>query len=349
MIGSDQLMTQLLQNLDVFEHIQLRLDPQRLAEYKALVKAAPDFSAVADTLRAVELPEAQAFPQRQLLKAAAQLAKGKETFLMAEAGRAGLMSLFRSLRFFCRAYEALYPLAPFYNEIHRFFLDSPEDLLPEAKGTEVADAVARGIQNVENERGQRGGFTLYVPEYYTAERNWPLIVALHGGSGHGADFFWNWLRNARSSGAIVLAPSSKENTWSLQDPTVDGKAILKMVSDIIADYKVDASRMLLTGISDGGTFAMMLTASAMNIFSHTAPVACAGHAFTSHARQFTGKKIYMVHGGKDWLFQIAPVRQAAEALKTAGAEIIYREIADLSHNYPRDENKAIMDWMMKSE
>ncbi len=347
MIGSDQLITQLLQNLTAFETIQLRLDPQRLAEYEAQVKALPDFSAVAETLRAVELPEAQAFPQRQLLKAAAQLAKGKEIFLTAEAGRAGFMGIFRSLRFFCRAYEALYPLAPFYKDIHRFFLESADDVLPERKPTQVADTVARGIQNFENERGQRGGFTLYVPEYYTAERDWPLIVALHGGSGHGADFFWNWLPTARSRGAILLAPSSKENTWSLQDPTVDGKAILKMVSDIIARYKVDASRMMLTGISDGGTFAMMLTSSAMNIFSHTAPLACAGHAFTAHAQKFSGKKIYLVHGGRDWMFQVAPVRQAAGALKAAGAEIVYREIADLSHNYPRDENAAIFDWLIK--
>lgn len=345
MIGSEQLIAQLLQNLTVFEKIQLRLDPSHLADYQSQVKAAPDFSATTEILRAVELPEAQAFPQRQLLKAAAQLTKGKETFLAAESGRAGLMSAFRSLRFFCRAYEALYPLVPFYKDINRFFLEDPDDTIPNDTPQTAGAAVARGIHNFANERGQRGGYSLYVPEYYTADREWPLIVALHGGSGHGADFFWNWLRTARSEGAILIAPSSQSNTWSLSDATLDGKVILKMVSDLIARYKIDASKMLLTGISDGGTFAMMLTASAMNIFSHTAPVACAGHAFTQHARAFAQKKIYMVHGAKDWMFAVAPVRQAADALKAAGAEIVYREISDLSHNYPRDENRAMMRWL----
>lgn len=345
MIGSEQLIAQLLKNLDVLEAIQSRLNPNRLGEYQAQLKAAPDFTAVAETLRAVELPEAQAFPQRQLLKAAAQLTKGKEMFLASESGRAGLMNAFRSLRYFCRAYEALYPLAPYYNDIHRFFLDAPDDVLPATPGQTAEKAVARGISNFNNERGQRGGYSLYVPEYYSAEKEWPLIVALHGGSGHGADFFWNWLRPARSYGAILLAPTSQANTWSLSEHNVDGKSILKMVNHVISSYKIDPRRMLLTGISDGGTFALMITASKMNIFSHTAPVACAGHAFTAHAKEFSGKKIYLVHGGQDWMFPVAPVRQAAEALKAAGAEIIYREIPDLSHNYPRDENRAIVSWM----
>lgn len=35
-----------------------------------------------------------------------------------------------------------------------------------------------------------------------------------------------------------------------------------------------------------------------------------------------------------------------EALRAAGAKVVYREIADLSHTYPREENAAIMDWLL---
>lgn len=344
MIGSDQLIKNLLQTLSVFEDIQLRLDPPRFAEYQARVKATPDSAQLADRLRAVELPEVQAFPQRQLLKAAAQIAKGRETFLAADQSRTGLMSAFRSLRFFCRAYEALYPLAPFYADIDAFFSEADEDPVRN-RITAAPDDIPRGIVDFGNDRNLRGGYTLYVPEYYAPEKEWPLIVALHGGSGHGADFFWSWLKTARSRGALLLAPSSQGNTWSMHEPAVDGKKILKMIDTTVDRYQVNPRRMLLTGISDGGTFSLMLTASAMNVFSHTAAVACAGHAFTQHAGQFAGKKIYMVHGVRDWMFPVAPVRAAAAALKTAGAEIVYREIADLSHNYPRDENARILDWL----
>ena len=82
---------------------------------------------------------------------------------------------------------------------------------------EDADLLARlaqpanentGIFHDHNEPGSRGGFSLYVPEYYTPDRAWPLVMALHGGSGNGRGFLWSWLRDARSHGAILVAPTA---------------------------------------------------------------------------------------------------------------------------------------------
>jgi len=33
-------------------------------------------------------------------------------------------------------------------------------------------------------------------------------------------------------------------------------------------------------------------------------------------------------------------------LQEAGARLVYRELADLSHTYPRDENPKILDWLL---
>jgi hypothetical protein len=49
----------------------------------------------------------------------------------------------------------------------------------------------------EEDADGRGGFSLCVPERYDARSAWPLVVALHGGSGRGRDFLWTWLREAR--------------------------------------------------------------------------------------------------------------------------------------------------------
>ena len=35
---------------------------------------------------------------------------------------------------------------------------------------------------------------------------------------------------------------------------------------------------------------------------------------------------------------------AQEALTSAGARLVYRELPDLSHTYPCDENPRILDW-----
>ena len=59
-----------------------------------------------------------------------------------------------------------------------------------------------------------------------------------------------------------------------------------------------------------------------------------------------GWPIYLVHGALDWMFPVQTARMAREALEGAGARVVYREIADLSHTYPRDENPRILDWLL---
>ena len=58
-----------------------------------------------------------------------------------------------------------------------------------------------------------------------------------------------------------------------------------------------------------------------------------------------GKPIYVVHGMLDWMFPIDVARMTREQLTAAGADLVYREIADLSHTYPRDENPRILRWL----
>ena len=59
-----------------------------------------------------------------------------------------------------------------------------------------------------------------------------LIVALHGGSGHGRDFLWTWLVEARTRGAILLSPSSLDSTWSLMGRDLDSGNVAAMVERI---------------------------------------------------------------------------------------------------------------------
>src|SRR6185312_9446160 len=111
-----------------------------------------------------------------------------------------------------------------------------------------------GVFQNQNEPGSRGGFSLYVPEYYTPDRAWPLVMALHGGSGNGRNFLWSWLRDARSRGAILVAPTATGNTWALMGDDADTPNLLRILDSVRARWKIDPARMLLTGMSDGGTF-----------------------------------------------------------------------------------------------
>jgi len=63
------------------------------------------------------------------------------------------------------------------------------------------------------------------------------------------------------------------------------------------------------------------------------------------AERLRGLPIFLVHGRLDWMFPVQVARHTHEALSAAGANVTYREIADLSHCYPREINAEMLAWL----
>ena len=176
-------------------------------------------------------------------------------------------------------------------------------------------------------------------------------MALHGGFGHGADFIWTWLREARSRGWILLAPTSRGTTWSLMGPDVDAASLDSMLAYVRERWRVDAGRMLLTGLSDGATYTLLHGLREGSPFTALAPVSGVLHPHNfanGNVARAAGRRIRLVHGALDWMFPVDLARQAAKTLRDAGAAIEYDEAEDLSHAYPRERNGAILEWAGES-
>ena len=264
-------------------------------------------------------------------------------------GNGDLVAVFRALRYAPRAQEALYPLADKCPPVSSFFVDPAWRDDAELSARLAAPAGQdTGIMHDHNEAGSRGGFSLYVPEYYTADRAWPLVMALHGGSGNGRGFLWSWLRDARSFGAILVAPTAIGSTWALMGDDVDTPNLARILDSVRSRWNIDSKRLLLTGMSDGGTFSYVSGFEGTSPFTHLAPVASTFHplmAEMADADRLRGIPIYLVHGGLDWMFPVQVARQTRQLLSAAGANVTYREIEDLSHCYPREINPDILNWL----
>jgi phospholipase/carboxylesterase len=121
-----------------------------------------------------------------------------------------------------------------------------------------------------------------------------------------------------------------------------------MVAWVSARWRVKRSSILLTGLSDGGTFALLTGLGEASPFTALAPIAGVLHpsnAINGNLVRAVGKRIYLVHGARDWMFPVETAQRASDRLREAGAHIVYREIADLSHTYPREENGRILEWL----
>jgi phospholipase/carboxylesterase len=264
--------------------------------------------------------------------------------LRAAPGEANpLFAASRALRQTGRALEALYPVARMLPSVSRFFLEpGREDLV-------AGSAEGTGVLHAGNDPGMRGGFSVYVPEWIDRSVPVPVVFALHGGSGHGRLFLWNWVREARSLGFIVVAPTARGDTWSLHEPGVDSENLAGVLVELGQHYALDPKRRLLTGMSDGGTFTLLSGLDADSPFTHLAPVAASFHPMMiaiTEPERMRGLPVYLVHGALDWMFPVSVGRMAAGSLKAAGAAVVYREVGDLSHTYPRDENGGILEWFL---
>ena len=195
----------------------------------------------------------------------------------------------------------------------------------------------------------RGGFSLYVPESYDAAKAYPLIFSLHGGSGNGRAHLWSWMRAARSHEAILVSPTARGQTWALQGQDIDTPNLLSMLSYVRERWNIDEAHLLMTGMSDGGTFTYLSGLQAVP-FTHLAPIAASFHPMLLEffeAERIKDLPIHITHGRLDWMFPAISARNMALSLTQMDANVVYREIADLSHTYPdANENAEVMQWFL---
>lgn len=313
---------------------------------------APDdaLTAAFEPFRTADWPAPLAAFRAQVERAAEATLEAWAGLRLAAAGR-DIRRAYRALRAEAQAQEALFPLARVLPEVSLFFLD-PDRRDDAALKADLAQGMGqpnRGVLHAENTHDQRGGFSLFVPEDTRDDTPRPLVVALHGGSGHGRSFLWHWVRTARSRGLIVAAPTAIGGTWALAGEDTDTPNITRMVDFIAARWPVDPARLLLTGMSDGGTFTLLSGVQSDSRFTHLAPFAASFHPILiemSERARLAGLPIHLVHGALDWMFPVDTARTARDAFRAAGADVTYVELDDLSHTYPRDAQPALVDWFL---
>jgi phospholipase/carboxylesterase len=341
------LLNPLLRALEMLTFVARHLHPPDFEELMASI-GAPDEDLKSARARQSQWPKRLAGFETALDAATDAALESFSGLREALRGDGDIRRVYRALRLLPKGLEALYPLARILPPVNRFFVDpalrSHEALQQSFLRAPASDNTGV-MQFGEKERGE---FWLYVPENYAPERAWPLVMALHGGSGTGRLFLWSWLRDARSRGAILVAPTSVGSTWALMGADADTPNLIGILEFVRSKWNVDPARVLLTGMSDGGTFSYVSGLEAGSPFTHLAPVSAAFHpmlAQMADVDRTRGLPIHIVHGTLDWMFPVEVAREAHRALSKAGAAVTYREVGDLSHTYPRELNGTLLTWM----
>ena len=345
--GITALTPRLLAAMDAFEQVQRNMHPSRIPQLTTFISPFEE-----ELHNAFESFKQLVFPAH-IEKFVGFLTEAATYSLRACNGVTGNhqdpSARMKAMRAQSRAQEKLYPLAGILKPVSQYFLEAPM-----RENTGLLDLLNRdstegqaGLMHAANDRASRGGFSLYVPEYLDRKKPASVVVALHGGTGHGSDFIWAWLREARTRGFILLAPTSRQDTWSLMGEEHDLPSLLKMLYRLAENHAIDPEHILLTGMSDGATYSLLAGLRENSPFTHLAPFSGVLHPEISMRGQILHAKdrnIYLVHGDHDWMFPIETAYMAKAELEAAGANLVFRPIEGLSHTYARTENAALLDW-----
>lgn len=339
----------LLMAMESLEIAQKSLNPSNIMQLNGLVQEyVSALKSAHDVLAPLEFPEEISAFGDHLKQACVYCLRAGEGFAK---GKDDMMQALRANRAMCRAQEQLYPLAPLFTPVNEYFLEPAFRTKTILKSFINPTDSDTGIRHINNARNERGGLSMYIPENLDKSKPAALVMALHGGTGHGSDMLWSWLREARSRGFVVIAPTSMGDTWPIMGDDVENPYLLNYLESASQYFTIDPDRVLLAGMSDGATYALQVGLRSQSPFTHIAAFSGVLDPLLSINGEFEfarNRRIYMVHGALDWMFPIDMAKLAHAQLSAAGADITYREITDLSHNFARAELPNLLNWLSPS-
>lgn len=329
--------------LRTFESLQERIHLGKIPEHqRELVGQVGDlFAELRAETEALDVPTERATVHATWMEALEHLEDAYTTFRTG-APHNFIIAYMQSRRAFSLAKYAMYAIrgdlpaiAPYW------FLADDFARRAELETSAPANSAATGVQH-RPQTNKHAGYSLYVPEHYDAGRRWPLVISLHGGHGRGDDYLLTWLRTAKSRGFLVLSPKSLGRTWSIQQPGLDVRSILSMLETLLDEYAVDTRRILVSGLSDGGTFSYALGFSCPKLFVGIAPIAGVlppGFDYAAAA----GLPVHIVHGARDFIFPVASARMSRDFLQGQQFQnLTYTELPDWGHAYTYSINETLV-------
>ena len=193
-------------------------------------------------------------------------------------------------------------------------------------------------------------YLLYLPKDYNKQpsRRWPILIYLHGKSRRGYN-----LEKLKQYGPpylvnkgwhfpfIIVSPQCPpDRIWSTDD------WFPSLFQSISNKYRIDRSRVYLTGMSMGGSGVWALTIKHPEYFSAAIPL-CGGWS-TQNIKTMKDIPVWAFHGALDKIVLPEETEKMVHALREAGGKARYSRLEGEGHSIHKIyEKKAMYDWMLK--
>jgi predicted peptidase len=198
-------------------------------------------------------------------------------------------------------------------------------------------------------------YLLYLPENYAENtKTYPLVIYLHGGGQRGTDLLKlneyglpYLISKGQNFKFIIASPQCPEGKYWSTDNWIDS-----LLNDLNAKYRIDTSRIYLTGISMGGYGVFTAAMDQPERFAALLPL-CGGCNDIDTARICNLKNIpiWAFHGTADDKIPIFETERIVRKLNNCQGKIRFTRLENEGHaiQYIYESKPEIFDWLLKQK
>ncbi|HSI35877.1 MAG TPA: alpha/beta fold hydrolase [Tepidisphaeraceae bacterium] len=128
------------------------------------------------------------------------------------------------------------------------------------------------------------------------------------------------------------------------EPSPPLRAAMRLLDEVMKAEPIDADRVYLTGTSMGGSGSWNWAAREPGRFAAVIPVC--GLSDATMGPKIKGVPVWTFHGGEDAQVPVARTRKMVEAIKAAGGDVKYTEMAGQGHGIDgKVWTREVLGWM----
>ena len=193
-------------------------------------------------------------------------------------------------------------------------------------------------------------YLLHLPEGYDKnDQQWPLIVFLHGAGERGDD-----LNKVKYHGPPKIVEKKKDFPFVVLSPQCpaqgwwDEDLLINLIDETIDTYKIDKSRVYMTGLSMGGFGTWKLACKYPDRFAAIAPICGGGEPYDA-MRKLRDMPMWVFHGAKDNIVPLKRSEEMVDAIKKAGGTPKFTVYPEANHDSwtATYDNPELYEWFLK--
>jgi dienelactone hydrolase len=204
-------------------------------------------------------------------------------------------------------------------------------------------------------------YVVYLPQNYSPDVSWPVILYLHGAGERGTDGVSQmsvglgpFVKARRDDFPYVVVFPQCEDTqvpilqaWS--PSSVDGKRALAILAQVEKDFAIDPTRRILTGWSMGGYGTWSLGAADPSHWAALIPVSGGGQA--AWGASLAKVPIWAFAGADDAVVPARDTQQMVDAVRAAGGRPRLTIVPNIGHDVWKTayNDSQVYVWLMNPQ